>query len=155
MVVGTLFPNFSFVNPGGGPTEFGGPSEDGISIRIWHPLAADRTEIWVWNLAYREGSAAEQAAADRAILRTFGSAGLYEPDDTEIWERMQAGMRGVRARQQWLEFRPHLTSDQSWPHPGFARRGPQGEHRQVHFYEKWLAMVTAEDKPTDAKAVVR
>jgi len=140
ITVGTLFPNFSFLRS---PlrTTMDEPAVPAFSIRVWRPVAPDATEVWSWALAHRDAPDDVKARMASAVARTFGSSGIAEQDDAEIWTGMQQGFAGVRGRQRWLRFRPHLEPDPGWRAPGFARFGPQGEHRQWNFYRRWYELL--------------
>jgi phenylpropionate dioxygenase-like ring-hydroxylating dioxygenase large terminal subunit len=138
--VGTLFPNFSFLRA---PLRsvVDGPYAPAFTIRVWRPVAADRTEVWSWALAHRDAPDELKERMATTVVRTFGSSGMAEQDDTEIWTGMQQSFAGVQGRQRWLRFRPHFESDPAWTTPGVARFGPQGEHRQWNFYRRWHEML--------------
>jgi PAH dioxygenase large subunit len=142
MTVGTLFPNFSFLRA---PlrTVLDDVPAPAFTIRVWRPVAADATEVWSWALAHRDAPDELKERMASAVVRTFGSSGMAEQDDAEIWTGMQQSFAGVQGRQRWLRFLPHFESDPAWTAPGVARFGPQAEHRQWNFYRRWHQLLCA------------
>jgi phenylpropionate dioxygenase-like ring-hydroxylating dioxygenase large terminal subunit len=141
--VGTVFPNFSWLRSAL-PTEIGGETAAAATIRVWHPLGPDRTEVWSWCLVERGMSPEAKRAAGQAVARTFGSAGMLEADDAEIWTRMQRGLSGAQGQQRWLRYLSRTPPDPTWPGPGSAHIGFQTEDNQWHFYQRWADLMAGD-----------
>ena len=57
VIVGTVFPNLSFIE------SQVSPGEKAIIMRLWHPIGGDEMEILSWVLAEREASPEYKARA--------------------------------------------------------------------------------------------
>jgi phenylpropionate dioxygenase-like ring-hydroxylating dioxygenase large terminal subunit len=143
--VGSLFPNFAFLNLNL-PTERG-QSESGIphllSIRVYQPRSVDEMEIWSWGLVHADADADLKAAGARAALRTFGPGGTFEQDDAEVWSIVQASFRGSQGRRhvnRYLVTVPELDSDL----PGVLRLGGGTDDTMVEFYARWRELMDVE-----------
>lgn len=143
--VGTLFPNFSWLNVNI-HTERGASLSaippHMLCIRLWQPRGADETEIWSWALVYKDSSDEVKDASRRTALRTFGSGGTWEQDDTEIWAGLQNAVRGVRGRQRYLPYPAKVEVDPSIT-PGVARVGgiASSDDTQLEFYRRWRELM--------------
>lgn len=142
--VGTIFPNFSWLRAPL-PGDIGGAPAPATTIRIWHPLAVDRTEVWSWALVHRGTSEQVRRDAGRAVARTFGSTGMLEADDAEIWTLMQRGLSGSQGQTRWLRYLSRTDADPTWPGPGSAHTGFQTEDNQWHFYRRWAHLMSSSD----------
>ncbi len=119
--VQTIFPNFSSVE-GPGRTDLAQPPACFLNIRVWQPIAPDRTEIWGWFLAEKEASEEWKAMTMRSGLRTFSFAGTFDQDDAEVWASIGCATRGAVAQREAASFemvqhyRGQLVTD--YPGPG-------------------------------------
>ena len=80
---------------------------------------------------------------------SFGSAGVFEQDDTVVWE----GVAKVGASPWWRregvnfhfqqghESQIDQSPDPDWSGPGIHRLTGYGEHRQLAFYRHWLKLM--------------
>ena len=85
----TLFPNLSF--------------EAGTaSLQVWHPVAADRTEVDTWCVVAQHATPAERDAARRATQFAWGPAGLLSQDLAVHWQSITETSRGALARRHRL-----------------------------------------------------
>ena len=122
--VGTVFPNFSWVY---GPIGFDmqrEPVTNFFAIRVWQPIAVNRTEIWNWFLVEEEAGEALKQQAMLAGVRTFTAGGTFDQDDAEAWHGIQRGSEGEISRtldvnfQVALNYRDRPLAD--WAGPGVA-----------------------------------
>ena len=135
--VGTVFPNFSFIET---QVALG---EKAIIMRLWHPLSATEMEVLSWVLCEAE---ADDGYKDRALkhgFHNFGAAGVFEQDDLEIWvSATQASNNPIARRYPYsfhtsLPFQDKPELDHKWP--GRAYRPPNTEVAQFNFMRCWDA----------------
>ena len=86
--IGTVFPNFSFVEQVFGHLGDDTPPMPGVNIRVWLPLGANRTELRSWVLVPKKASPQWKRNSQRAFLRTLGVGGMFETDDFQNWASM-------------------------------------------------------------------
>jgi hypothetical protein len=149
--VGTLFPNFSFLSfplqrvPSGGyvPTQI---------VRTWMPRSATEMEVVNWILCPRGIPDADRLASVQTALGTFGSAGVYDQDDSEPWGGItrtsdsqfvrtagmrlnyQMGLPGSGSRTRRLGPDEHPGPGVKF-HPGFEEGVQRG------FYRRWAQFI--------------
>jgi hypothetical protein len=75
-----IFPNLQLIND---------------QIRLINPLAADKTETIMFAARLEGVSSAMNEARLRSHEFFYGPAGAGSPDDTEMFERIQRGLRGT------------------------------------------------------------
>ena len=90
-VVGTLFPNFSFLRVGS------------RCFRVWHPRGPDKTEVWSWVYVDKAAPPHIKEAVRLAGIRGFGPSGSFEQDDMDNWQECTRGCRGAVARRTFPE----------------------------------------------------
>lgn len=147
-VVGTIFPNLSFIRGVGGDGATGQLSVF-TSFRQWQPVAPGEIEVWSWQFAWTFQD--EDSALRDAVIgqRFFGSAGVAEQDDTVAWEGSARAGRSPWARKAQLAFhfqqgnRSNIdqSPDPTWKGPGIRRLTGYGEHNQLSFYRHWLRVM--------------
>jgi len=132
-VVGTLFPNFSFLRVGS------------RSFRVWHPRGPDKIEVWSWVYVDKAAPTHIKEAVRLAGMRGFGPSGSFEQDDMDNWQECTRGCRGAVARRTFLNLQMGLG------HEGFDPdldawasdfRMSESNHRQ--FYRRWAQLMAAE-----------
>lgn len=139
----TIFPNLSFVH------NWPVVGEDGrvapfVSIRLWQPVSATRTEICSWFAVDRDAPEQFKEDSYRAYLMCFGSSGMFEQDDVENWTSITQVAKGRMARRLRLNNRMGLDGDgrplrppvPGWPAPGTAYTG-FGEQNQRSILRLW------------------
>jgi hypothetical protein len=84
-----LFPNLSF-------------EASTSTLQVWHPVAADRTEVDTWCVVARDATPAERDAARRATQFAWGPAGLLSQDLAVHWQSITETSRGILARRHRL-----------------------------------------------------
>ena len=137
--VATLFPNLSLVQA---PVRFDdGPPVNFLTLRLWQPVSATRTEVWNWFLAEREASPESKAQALKAGLRSFSAGGTFDQDDAEAWAAVSRGIRGPVGRSLNLNFQATRGwRDDFWedfPGPGQACRNMFTEQTEFDFLIEW------------------
>jgi phenylpropionate dioxygenase-like ring-hydroxylating dioxygenase large terminal subunit len=165
----TIFPNLSFVH------NWPVVDEDGlvapfISIRLWQPISATRTEIFSWFAVDRGAPEWFKEASYKAYLMCFGSSGMFEQDDVENWNSITQMAKGHMARDLRLNSRMGLDTEdrplqprvEGWPGPGEAYTG-FGEQNQRSLLRLWgdymlgngATATTGNGKPRRASAAAR
>jgi phenylpropionate dioxygenase-like ring-hydroxylating dioxygenase large terminal subunit len=140
--VGSFFPNFGWLKglfvtqPDRGPDPF-------FSIRVFLPRSPTKTEMWSWSVVYKDTPAAVRNIAREATVRTFGTSGIIEQDDGEIWGRIQRAVSGVRGRQRRLHYFSHRAEASWWDQAGDAYEGYPTEDNQWNFWRRWRRMLEA------------
>ncbi len=135
VIVGTVFPNLSFIETQAGP------AEKAIILRLWQPISGTEMEVLSWVLAEREASPDYKSAVLRKGFRNFGAAGVFEQDDMEIWASATQASDNKIAQQLPFIFQTALpfldapATDHKWP--GRAFRPPDTEVAQLEFMRRW------------------
>jgi nitrite reductase/ring-hydroxylating ferredoxin subunit len=143
--VGTIFPNLSMIRINT-PSVPGGPMTVVTSFRQWQPLAPGELELWNWQFVWDFQS--QEEALDYYVNGqfTFGSAGVFEQDDTVVWEGAPKAAQSPWMRKAGVKFHfqqgnnsaVDQAPDPTWKGPGIKRNTVYGEHNQLHFYRHWL-----------------
>ena len=132
-VVGTLFPNFSFLRVGS------------RCFRVWHPRGPDKTEVWSWVYVDKAAPPHIKEAVRLGGIRGFGPSGSFEQDDMDNWQECTCGCRGTVARQTFLNLQMGLGHECFDPHlDAWAGdfRMSESNHRQFH--RRWGQLMAAE-----------
>jgi phenylpropionate dioxygenase-like ring-hydroxylating dioxygenase large terminal subunit len=135
VIVGTIFPNLSFIE-----TQVG-PAQKAIIFRLWHPISATEMEILSWVLAEREATPEYKATVLRNGFHNFGAAGVFEQDDLELWASATFASNNPVARRLPYSFQtalPYINSpekDHKWP--GRAFKPADTEVAQLEFMRQW------------------
>ncbi|MFI6958553.1 Rieske 2Fe-2S domain-containing protein [Nocardia sp. NPDC050408] len=141
---GTIFPNLSFIRiaaaipPGTPPTIL-------TSFRQWQPVAPGVLEIWNWQFVWDFQTPEEVEAAQQLGQFTFGSAGIFETDDTVAWEGAPRAAKSPWMKREQFAFNFDQSkrspidreNDPNWTGPGIKRNTGFGEMNQLHFYRQW------------------
>jgi phenylpropionate dioxygenase-like ring-hydroxylating dioxygenase large terminal subunit len=144
--IGNIFPNLSFIRlfnlpePGKEPTVY-------TSWRQWYPISPTETEALSWQLKWNFMSAEEAAECYSAGQFSFSAAGIFEQDDTVLWEGAPKVAQSPWARKHKLAFNLQLgmeslggaqKRDSTWAGPGTAYHPGPGESSGRAFYTHWL-----------------
>lgn len=144
--VGTIFPNLSFIRfaASKGPLAEGFPMSVVTSVRQWQPVGPDEMELWSWQMVWDFMSPEEVELSTDIGQYAFGSAGIFEQDDTMAWE----GVPKMAAAPWASKAAPLLHFDQGnnggasepipFDAPGTRTPTAMNERRQLAFYRKWL-----------------
>jgi phenylpropionate dioxygenase-like ring-hydroxylating dioxygenase large terminal subunit len=139
----TVLPNLSFVH-NWPQVDRAGTVAPFVSIRLWQPVSATRTEIFSWFAVDRLAPDEFKAHSYKAYLMCFGSSGMFEQDDVENWTSITSMAKGRLATRLKLNSRMGLdragrTLDEpiaDWPGPGQAFTG-FGEYNQRGLLNRW------------------
>ena len=130
-VVGTVFPNFSFLRA------------TSRTFRVWHPRGPDKTEVWSWVYVDKAAPLEVKEALRLAGIRGFSPAGTFEQDDMDNWQECTRTCRGVVSRRYPLNTQMGLGHEQfnealqAWTSDF---RMSESNHRQ--FYRRWVQLMT-------------
>lgn len=119
----TIFPNNSWTHnpasfrPGEAPLSF-------LALRVWQPVAVNRTQVWNWFLVEAEASDEWKRRAALTGLRTFSVGGTFDQDDAETWDAMGTALAARQVDGQQVSFQAVLAhrgrGDPTWPGPGVS-----------------------------------
>jgi phenylpropionate dioxygenase-like ring-hydroxylating dioxygenase large terminal subunit len=148
----TVMPNLSFVH-NWPQVDREGTVAPFISIRLWQPLSATRTEILSWFAVDRLAPDRYKADSYKAYLMCFGSSGMFEQDDVENWTSITSVAKGMLARRLKLNSRMGLDLSgetladpiPGWPAPGRAFTG-FGEYNQRGLLNLWGDLMLNPDR---------
>lgn len=138
--IGTIFPNFSYLRfpqpavPGEMPVPF-------TSIRVWQPVAPGVMELWNYELEYAFLPDEFIEKCYMAGQFGFGSGGIFEQDDTAVWEGIAkaASSPWNRAKGTQLHYQQKREPiDETWKGPGNFHPSVYGESSQEAFWRRWL-----------------
>ena len=146
--IGTIFPNFSYLR-------FPQPARVGefpmafTNIRMWQPSAPGVMELWVWEFDYKVSSQAHKDNSYLAGQFGFGAGGIFEQDDTAVWEGIakvgsSPWARRVGNRLNYQQKR--VEPDPGWKGPGEHYPSIYGEYAQEAFWRRWLTFMRGEGK---------
>lgn len=153
VIVGTCFPNLSFVSPmhgTGGPDH---PLTSFVNFRVWRPLGPDTLEVCSWLMVDKEAPEEFKEASYLSYIGSFGPAGTLEQDDTEIWSRVVDTSKGFMAQDKDVHYNNVLNylmgldrvePDPSWPGPGIAYPTCYLDAISRAFYERWVDLLLNE-----------
>jgi phenylpropionate dioxygenase-like ring-hydroxylating dioxygenase large terminal subunit len=133
--VGTVFPNFSFIETQADP------GEKSVILRLWQPVSATEMEIMSWVLAEKEASPGYKERVLNYGFHNFGAAGVFEQDDLELWASATEASGNPIARQFPYGFQtalPYLAkplAGHKWP--GRAYEPVHTEVAQFEFMRHW------------------
>jgi phthalate 3,4-dioxygenase subunit alpha len=156
----TIYPNLSFVHNWPQVNQEGRVAPF-ISIRLWQPVSATRTEVHSWFAVDKQAPELFKRDSYKAYLMCFGSSGMFEQDDVENWASITRMSRGQLSRRLTLNSRMGLDSSgrmiapplADWPGPGVARVG-FGEQNQRTLLRRWAAELAAEPPTVAPRASI-
>lgn len=145
VMVGTVFPNLSFLLLPLSADPSNLPPTPLFTIRLWRPVGPDKIEWFNWFFMYKNTPEEFKALSYRSAMANFGLSGIFEMDDTAPWEgsvkvaagsfakkklklNFQMGMEGISCSKQV----------EDWPFPGEAWYPRFEEGNQRHFYTRYL-----------------
>jgi hypothetical protein len=133
-VVGTIFPNLSYLNMSAFPT-----------LRVWHPRGPNKMEVWSWSFVDKAAPPAIKEAVRRSYVWTFGPGGTFEEADGENWSQCSATLEGRVARRLGYNYQCGIGHENiSEDFPGRFGYGLT-ENNQRSFYERWEQLMAATD----------
>jgi phenylpropionate dioxygenase-like ring-hydroxylating dioxygenase large terminal subunit len=135
--VGNIFPNLGWLAL---PWPTGDPDE-GMSymlvIRLAEPYGPDQHMVSVWGLVARDLDPELKEMQRKTTVRMFGSSGMLEQDDAQIWSGTQKSIRGAQGRNRKLRYPLVKPRNEDWPGPGYARTSFPDEMNQMNFWRRW------------------
>ncbi|GBC78622.1 3-phenylpropionate/cinnamic acid dioxygenase subunit alpha [bacterium HR08] len=136
---GTVFPNLSLLNAAL-PIPF-------LTFRVWRPMGPNRTEIWSWFLVERDAPEDFKRRSYETYVHTFGTSGVFEQDDVEIWRGITAMAGGPTAERFELNFQlgMHFQPDPTWPGPGTALPLDYAERNERVWLREWYRYLVSEN----------
>ena len=157
----SLFPNLSLVH-NWPKVEDGDAVLPFISIRQWHPISENETEVRSWFAVDKNAPEEFKALSYKAYLMCFGSTGMFEQDDVENWVSLTNTAAGSMARRLHLNGRmgmkmdgsevvPSLTPEE-FAGPGKAYVG-YGEYNQRHLLNRWADCLEQEPPAIDSVSI--
>jgi len=149
LTAGTIFPNLGIARVPASPYP-GAPPVIFTVLRMWQPDGPDSFINWNWILGLKTASDQFNKDAYFASLAMLGPAGIFEQDDSVVWEGMPIAGRSAFARkrrmninyQLGLEGMSEYQIDADWKWPGHATTTVLGEAPQRAFYRRWLRDMT-------------
>jgi phenylpropionate dioxygenase-like ring-hydroxylating dioxygenase large terminal subunit len=128
-IVMTIFPNLSFVF-------FPGL----CSIRVWHPRAPGKTELWSWALYNKDAPDHLKLSMRRQVTQMFSPTGMLEQDDLEVWARLGSNLSNMPPTYRLCyEFGAGEESP-SRPYPGNTT-SLQSDTPAFAYYQRWAAVI--------------
>lgn len=145
-VTGTTFPNFTYIRFPGSPDPERQPFATYTSLRQWQPVAPGVMELWSWQLTWNCASDEYTEACYAAGQNAFSSSGIFEQDDTVVWEGLPHAAKSVFPGGGDMVLNYQLgykgmsdnAADPDWKGPGVARTSGLGEQNQRAFHRRWL-----------------
>lgn len=97
-----------------------------VTIRTFHPLAADRMRVRAWSLGTKDETPTARAVRLDSFLTFYGPGGFATPDDIEALESVQTGLST------WREVQWSVMSR------GMAKQGEQLNTDELHLRAFWV-----------------
>lgn len=133
LYIGTVFPNFSIVSYPGF-----------LSIRVWQPIGANKTEIVSSGLVPADAPDAVVSNSKRLLCRYFSPTGMLEQDDIEVWEECQRGISGAERNRRTVSYALPKRPVEALAHlPGDLSAIPS-EHANFGFFARWHQLMRKE-----------
>lgn len=138
--VNTIFPNNSWTQ---NPVNFT-PQEPPVSflaLRVWQPVAANRTQVWNWFFADKESSQEWKEKAAITGIRSFSVGGTFDMDDAEAWGALGRGVKARQVKGQIVSFQAALAHQdvpvKEWPGPGRTYASGFAETTEFDILVEW------------------
>ena len=128
-LVMTVFPNLSFVF-------FPGL----CSIRVWHPRAPGRTELWSWALYNRDAPDSIKDSIRKQVTRMFSPTGMLEQDDLEVWARLGANLASMPPSYRLCYEFGSGEERPPRPFPGYTA-SLQSDTPAFEYYRRWADLI--------------
>jgi PAH dioxygenase large subunit len=142
----TVFPNLSIHNPIRRPHHKYEGHVPMLTFRVWNPMGPGKIEIFSWFLVERDAPEDFKQLSSWSYLRSFGSSGTFEQDDTEIWTHIARNAGTFMGRKQRVNYQMgmHRDIDPDWPGPGVAYPVNFTDASLRNFYVRWLELMREE-----------
>nr|AGN90996.1 dioxygenase alpha subunit DbtAc [Paraburkholderia fungorum] len=130
---GTVFPNNSYL---WGTNTF----------KVWVPRGPHQIEVFTWAIAEKDMPDDVKKGVQANMIRTFGSAGMLEADDSDNMETMTQNNRGRMVRDGVMNSQMGLGTDTLDPNfPGVIGQSAVGETSYRGFYRAYKDFLAAEN----------
>jgi phenylpropionate dioxygenase-like ring-hydroxylating dioxygenase large terminal subunit len=137
---GNVFPNLSFLVPNF--IEVDGRRVTGLMLRLWQPAGPDRLRVWSWFLVEANAPDWWRDLGRKMYTQTFGMAGMFDQDDTEVWEAQSRNANTILTRNDdyVLDYSMGMQQEPltDFPGPGTVYDGKFNEAAARSFYRAWL-----------------
>ena len=151
VLVGTVFPNFSYLiipltgTAGQAPAAF-------AQVRLWQPRGDGRMETWSWTLVPKSASAEFREQSYLASVQTFGSAGVFDQDDGVSGRGMNCTSTSVLGRAMKFNYQAGFGIGSAepvanWPGPGLATSHRYEENSYRYTLRQWSRFVVDDAYP--------
>ncbi|WP_081482992.1 SRPBCC family protein [Bordetella petrii] len=102
--------------------------------------------VFSWVLTEKEASDEWKALARETYVRTFGTSGMLEQDDAEMWKGITRVTKGYIASRN-LKFIYRMGIDRKpeqgdWPGPGTVYQGDYSEANQLNIWRQWEKLMS-------------
>ena len=132
-IVGTLFPNFSFLRA------------SARTFRVWRPRGPDKVEVWASIFVDKAAPPDVKEAYRLAGIRTFSPSGTFEQDDMENWQECTRTCQGVVTRRYPLNYQMGMGQERFDDELGaWASNSRFSELNPRRFYERWAQLMSAD-----------
>lgn len=143
---GNVFPNLSFLIPNFIPVD--GRLVTGMMLRIWQPMGPDKLQAWSWFMVEKSAPEWWKQLGRKMYVQTFSSGGMFDQDDTEVWEAQTAVAVSARSRRDevMLDYTMGLDREPlaDFPGPGRVYDGKFSEAVARTYYRTWLDLILEE-----------
>jgi hypothetical protein len=121
-------------------TEEGNAPVPMTTFRVWIPVGPMEVEEMSWSFVEREAPAWYRDLTRKSYVRTFGTSGIFEQDDFEIFAGITRSTASPIGSRQQLNYQMGMHKDPvtDWPGPGIAIGDDFSEANQRAFYERWV-----------------
>jgi hypothetical protein len=125
----TVFPNFSILC-----------SQSWITMRVWQPIAYNKTQVWSWTLVEANASDEIILSERQRFTTTFSSSGMFEQDDGLLWSTSQRTLEAGTIRRRfpipYLQGAAAESAHHDPDRPGKLGIAPT-EMTLLNFYKQW------------------
>jgi hypothetical protein len=150
ILVGTVFPNLSFLNTASHTSQESGDGEGHqvsfLTVRLWQPKGPHKMEVSSWLLVDRNSPDWWKDASRQCYLRSFGVAGWFEQDDMENWGETTRALQSPTARKLWMQYKlgMDVTPATDWPGEGkaYVQRPTFLDLNERNFYSRWEKLIS-------------
>lgn len=128
----TVFPNASFTTSSN-------------MLHVWHPLAPDKTELWLYVIVDRDAPAEVKRLLRQSAQRHFSPSGMFEQDDMDNWELSTKAAGGTISRNYPLHYAMGRGHEEWVPADATAPRRIESindESNQRAFYRGWAELMS-------------
>lgn len=139
---GNAFPNFTFLIPNF--IEVEGKRVTGVMLRYWQPVGPNKCQVWSWHLVEKNAPEWWKKLGRRMYTQTFSSSGMFDQDDTEVWEA-QTRMSDAalyRGEEFYLHYGMGMNMEtlpkSEFAGPGDVYDGKFSEEAGRAYYRVWL-----------------